>query len=169
MWTSGLRALSPDDVVVELRVEHPDWAEIDLLRAAQAKSDAQVVAAIRSGQSVMVETVLSTDKFKAVVTEAIEAGFIFGFVFVTVSSADMNEARVRNRAARGGHDVPPDRIRARRTRAHAAASWFAARASIGLVIENSGLAPALLAEKVQDEEHWRVLERSRLEVLGLVL
>lgn len=169
VWTSGLRALSPDDIVLELRPRHSDWTELALLRAAQALSDGQVDRAIKDGTSVMVETVLSSDKFQQPVEAAIGAGFRFGFVYVTVTSADLNAARVRNRVARGGHDVPLELIRARRERSHAAAFWFAQRANVGLVFDNSGAAPALLAEKRDGDAAWRIFDPERITALGLHL
>ncbi len=117
----------------------------------------------------MVETVLSSSKFEQPVTTAIAAGFMFGFVYVTVRSADVNAARVRNRVARGGHDVPADLIRSRRERSHMAAHWFAQRAHVGLVFDNSAASPALLAEKRRPEATWRVFDPGRLAELGINL
>ena len=65
--------------MLQLRAEHPDWSEIDLLRTAQRQSDALVDQAIAAGRSVMVETVLSSDKFKEPVATALAGGLGFGF------------------------------------------------------------------------------------------
>ena len=48
----------------------------------------------------LVETVLSSDKFRTRVTEALAGGFRFGLVFVTVRAAALNVARVADRVAR---------------------------------------------------------------------
>lgn len=102
--------------MLELRRDHPDWSEADLLLAAQRRSDSLFDEAIAAGRDVMVETVLSSPKFEARVLAALEAGYEFGFAFVTVDSDALNVARVRDRVELGGHDVPEDRIRARRLR-----------------------------------------------------
>jgi predicted ABC-type ATPase len=117
----------------------------------------------------MVETVLSSSKFESLVLRAVAQGFTFGFVYVTVRSAELNEVRVRHRVTRGGHDVPPDRIRARRERSHAAATWFASHAHIGLVIDNSGASPVVLAEKRRSAASWDLYDLDTLQALGINL
>jgi len=113
-------------------------------------------------RSLLVETVLSSDKFRARVTAALAGGFRFGLVSVTLRAAALNVARVADRAVEGGHDVPTDRVLARRVRSHAAFAWFAARAHWGLLIDNTGgpdLAtdgPILVAEKPDGQPGWQV-------------
>ena len=168
--TSPLSALSPDDIVLRLRIDHPGWPELDLLRAAQDESDRQVAALVGSGRGVMVETVLSSDKFRPLVLQAAQSGLQFCFAYVTVRSADINVDRVRVRVADGGHDVPPTSIVQRRERSRAAFAWFAARADIGLVFDNSGLSPSLLARKHPEQAGgWHNLDPGRLDELGLRL
>jgi hypothetical protein len=87
-----------------------------LLRAAQVASDAAVEEAITARRDVMVETVLSSRKFEPTVTAALQAGYKFGFVYVTVRSVELNIQRVALRVEEGGHDVPEDRVRSRRER-----------------------------------------------------
>lgn len=117
----------------------------------------------------MVETVLSSDKFQLPVLRALKAGFDFGFVFVTVASADLNTARVQHRVATGGHDVPEDRIRQRRVRSHANATWFADRATTGLVYDNSAQPPVPLAYKMRGSPAWHLHDPIRLAQLGIAL
>ena len=115
----------------------------------------------------MVETVLSSTKFQLPVLRALKAGFEFGFVYVTVRSADLNVERVADRVAEGGHDVPEDRIRARRVRSAEAVAWFAARATQGLVVDNTASDPLLLAEKKRGEPNWLPAQPELLRILGL--
>lgn len=145
-------------MVRELRPRMPGVGELELVRAAQALSDGRVDAAIAERRSLLVETVLSSDKFRARVTQAVADGFHFGFVFVTVHAAGLNVARVADRVAEGGHDVPTDRVLARRIRSHAAFLWFAARAHRGLLIDNTDGAegPILVAEKRDAGVGWQV-------------
>lgn len=150
-------------MVRELRPLLLHATELDLVRQAQALSDSRVDAAIAQRRSLLVETVLSSDKFRSRVTEALANRFQFGLVFVTVRAAALNVARVADRVAEGGHDVPTDRVLARRIRSHAAFPWFAARAHRGLLIDNTGgvgaaaHGPILIAEKAESQERWQVL------------
>lgn len=155
-------SLNPDDIARSLRAERPAATELELLRQAQAESDGRVDRAILARRSFLVETVLSSDKFQPRVTEALDAGFRLGLVFVTLRSAALNVARVADRVIEGGHDVPTDRVLARRERSHAAFGWFAARAHRGLLIDNTGGpdmaadGPILVAEKANPPDGWRV-------------
>ena len=116
----------------------PAATELDLVRQAQAESDGRVDQAILARRSFLVETVLSSDKFRARVTEALARDFRIGLVFVTLRAAALHVARIADRVIEGGHDVPEDRVLARRVRSHAAFGWFAARAHRGLLIDNTG-------------------------------
>ena len=158
-------SLNPDDIAQSLRAQMPAATELDVVRQAQAELDGRVDRAILAQRSFVVETVLSSDKFCPRVTEALDAGFRLGLVFVTLRSAALNVARVADRVIEGGHDVPTDRVLARRERSHAAFGWFAARAHRGLLIDNTGGpdmaadSPILVAEKVNPAQGWLVYRR----------
>lgn len=155
-------SFNPDDIARSLREQMPAATELDLVRSAQADSDGRVDQAILARRSFLVETVLSSDKFRARVTEALARGFRIGLVFVTLRAAALHVARIADRVIDGGHDVPEDRVLARRVRSHAAFGWFAARAHRGLLIDNTGgpdLAadgPILVAEKSDGQQAWQV-------------
>lgn len=169
-WTGpGVRALSPDDLVPALRAEYPGESELGLVRRAQAVSDVTINAAVDAGRTVMVETVLSSKKFEATVGRALATGFRFGLFYVVVGSPELNVGRVADRVEQGGHDVSAELIRSRRIRSFAAFTWFAARASVGAVFDNSGEAPGLIAEKREGEAAWRSLDPLMLATLGLHL
>lgn len=154
--------LNPDDIARSLRAQLPGASELEVVRQAQAESDALVDQAIMARRSFLVETVLSSDKFRPRVTAALAGGFRFGLVFVSLRAAVLNVARVADRVVEGGHDVPTDRVLARRVRSHAAFDWFAPRAHRGLLIDNTGgpdLAtdrPILVAEKPDGQPGWEV-------------
>jgi predicted ABC-type ATPase len=155
-------SFNPDDMVRPLREQMPAATELELVRRAQADSDGRVDQAILARRSFLVETVLSSDKFRTRVTEALAGGFRFGLVFVSLRAAALHVARVADRVIEGGHDVPEDRVLARRVRSHAAFGWFAARAHRGLLIDNTGgpdLAtggPILVAEKSDGQQGWQI-------------
>ena len=88
--------LNPDNYARTLRESAiaPDQAS---MRAAEI-SDGYVDRCIAEGRSFIVETVLSSDKFRGRVEIAIQSGFSIGMTFVTLCSPDLCVDRVRQRA-----------------------------------------------------------------------
>lgn len=84
---------------------------------AQAFVRAQRDTAIRERQSFTYETVMSHMSHIEAMQEARAAGFFVRLIFVTTDDPDINVARVANRVALGGHDVPEASIRGRYRRA----------------------------------------------------
>jgi predicted ABC-type ATPase len=117
---------------------------LPVLQAAQMVDiTAKCLAVLR--EPFVLETVLSSDKYKELVSVARRAGLIFRLVFVTTQSPHVNVERVRQRVLNGGHDVPEDKIRARWQRSMGNLAWFAARADRLVVADNSGSTFAVLA------------------------
>lgn len=104
-------------------------------------------ASIHAYQTVGVETVLSTDKYRKLVTQAKERGFEIRLLYVTLRTAEMNIERVRLRVAAGGHDVPENKIVERRERSFQQMPWFLEQADIAHIYDNSDRIPALIARK----------------------
>jgi predicted ABC-type ATPase len=82
-------------------------------------SDAYVAASIAdylredwlaAGQSFSFETVMSHRSKIDFFARARAAGYRTYLYFIATEFADLNVSRVRNRAALGGHDVPPNKI-----------------------------------------------------------
>ncbi|MEJ0022397.1 MAG: AAA family ATPase [Alphaproteobacteria bacterium] len=121
--------LNPDERARALRLRSPELSETELaLRAAQESDDA-LDACLRAGRSVLVESVLSSEKFKSRVEAALAANMDFQLTFVVLRHPDLNVARVSQRVKLGGHGVEEGRIRARWLRSVENLPWFAARAS----------------------------------------
>ena len=139
------KSINADDFAKELANGGQPTDE-QSLQAAQV-SDARVDAEIAAGRSVMVETVLSSDKYKSRVLTAHAGGYHVVLVYVSMKTAELNIERVGVRFALGGHDVPRERILARRTRSHRMFGWFAEQADQVLVFDNSTASPALGALK----------------------
>jgi predicted ABC-type ATPase len=114
------------------------------IQAAQMIDDAAMALAL-VGEPFILETVLSSAKYKRLVSVARSNKLIFRLVYVTTASSDINVARVQQRVSDGGHDVPEDRIRKRWVRSMANLEWFAARADRLIVMDNSGTEPKVLA------------------------
>lgn len=107
-------------------------------------------ASVDAHQTVGVETVLATDKYRALVERARANGYRIRLIYVFLNDADLNVSRVRDRVAKGGHDVPEASIRNRRVRSFGQLSWFFEAADEADVLDNSGAEPRLVVAK--DEE-----------------
>jgi predicted ABC-type ATPase len=104
-------------------------------------------ASIRAHQTVGVETVLSTDKYRRLVIAAKERKFAIRLIFVMLSSPGLNVQRVRLRVEKGGHDVPEASIRKRWTRSLEQLPWFLEQADQAAIFDNSGSVPRLIGRK----------------------
>jgi len=104
-------------------------------------------ASMRAHQTVGVETVLSTAKYRRLVRMAKTFGFEVRLLYVLLNSADLNVERVRLRVAKGGHTVPENKIRERRERSFRQMPWFLDHADFALIYDNSGASPKLVGRK----------------------
>jgi len=154
-----LLAINADDIARDLAggiLPSPEQS----LRAAQIGDDS-LDAALAGGRSVLMETVLSSDKLQRRVTAALGAGYEIVLVYITLRSGALNVARVLQRHAQGGHTIPTDRILERRERSHALFGWFARAATQVLVFDNTDAGqPVCLASKHGGV--WSVADASRL-------
>ncbi len=67
---------------------------------------------------------LSTDKYRRIVNDAIRLGWRFVFVYIVIDSVEESIKRVAFRVSSGGHDVPEDRLRKRWGLSRANVPWF---------------------------------------------
>jgi predicted ABC-type ATPase len=145
----GLVKLNADERTLALRAAEPD-APLDLLnlRAAQ-EIDAEVADNIANGRSFLVETVLSSDKYRDDVEAAKAAGFKIGLIYVTLHPPELSPARVGIRVTKGGHAVAYDTAIKRYHRSHEQLQWFAQQADTLMVFDNSieEVEPRLVASR----------------------
>jgi len=99
------------------KVENPN------LEAVQ-RIEKWLEASIRAHQTIGVETVLSTDKYRRLVVEAKKLNFEIRLIYIILNSAELNIERVRMRVATGGHAVPEEKIRSRYKRSLEQLPWF---------------------------------------------
>ena len=104
-------------------------------------------ASIHAYQTVGVETVLSTGKYRGLVEAAKERRYEIRLIYVLLDSVGRNVERVRLRVAKGGHDVPEAKIRERHGRSLAQLPWFLERADRAWVFDNSGAEPRRIGVK----------------------
>jgi predicted ABC-type ATPase len=115
---------------------------------AVKRIEAWLYASVNAHQTVGVETVLSSAKYRALIERAHEQGFRVRLIYVYLDSARLNIERVRTRVAKGGHDVVEDKILSRRTRSFEQLSWFFQHADQVEIFDNSGAEPTLVLRKV---------------------
>jgi len=92
------------------------------------------------------ETVLSTERNLRLLQKAKEAGYEVQCIYVLTCSEDVNVARVRARAASGGHDVPEDKVRSRYRRALSLLPQLISVCDKILVYDNTDV-PSLIFKK----------------------
>jgi predicted ABC-type ATPase len=104
-------------------------------------------ASIDAHQTIGVETVLSTDKYRKLVLRAKGRGFEIPLIYVLLRCPELNIERVKMRVAKGGHDVPANKIIARRARSLAQLPWFLEQADQAWLFDNSEARPRLIGTK----------------------
>lgn len=95
-------------------------------------------------QTVGVETVLSSSKYRKLVIAARQKRFLVKMIYVLLDSAELQIERVRRRVAKGGHDVPTDRLIARRERSFREFGWFVQQVDACYIYNNSSGEPRLI-------------------------
>ena len=148
---AGLVKLNADERTLALRARTPNAPLRDLnLRAAQ-EIDAEVADCIAKGRSFLVETVLSSPKYRDDVRAAQAAGFKIGLVYISLHPPELSPERVATRVLKGGHDVDRQTAIDRHARSHTQLRWFAARADVLAVYDNSlnDGTPRLIASRTE--------------------
>lgn len=100
--------INPDDIAAQLHGLYDER-----VRAAQRTADALREKCLDDGVSFSFETVMSHPSKVELLHKARSLGYFVVMYFVGTESPALNIARVRQRVALGGHDVPEDRINKR--------------------------------------------------------
>lgn len=138
--------INPDLLTARLR-QAENLSLTDANLAAVQRIETWLDASIEAHQTIGVETVLSSPKYRRLVDKAKERGFEIRLIYVYVESVELQLERIRFRVAKGGHDVPEDKVRERRTRSIEQLKWFFDAADYAWVLDNSQSEPRLVAEK----------------------
>lgn len=116
---------------------------------------------IRNGDSFAFETVMSHPSKLALLEKAKDAGFDITLVFISTKDPRYNVARVQDRVAKGGHDVPENKIISRYYRTHAYLPIAISLAHRAYIFDNT-ITPQLgavlsegeIVEQNQDSPQW---------------
>ena len=138
--------INPD--LLTIRIQQVEELE---LRAANLQAvkriEAWLEVSIRAHQTVGVETVLSTDKYRRLVLAAKALQFQLRLTYIILDSPERNIERVRMRVEKGGHAVPENKIVERYARSLAQLPWFLDQADEAWLYDNSDTSPRLIGRK----------------------
>lgn len=106
-WSEGVNYINPDDIAEQL---FGGWNERDsVLKAAKYSTKLREECLSRK-ESLMFETVFSTEEKTDFLRRAKDAGYFIRFFFVSTEGPEINALRVAKRVMAGGHDVPIPKI-----------------------------------------------------------
>jgi predicted ABC-type ATPase len=139
--------INPDLLTVRIQAAESTSLQKANLEAVR-RIYAWLEASIAAYQTVGVETVLSTDKYRDLVLAAKALGFEIRLIYVILRSAALNVERVRIRVAEGGHNVAKRKIIERRERSLQQLPWFLEQADGAWLFDNSSSKPRLIGTKI---------------------
>jgi predicted ABC-type ATPase len=141
--------VNPDRLTKRL-VDVEGLAAQDANLAAIQRIEKWLAASLTVHKSVGVETVLSTAKYRRLVSQAKGLGYEVCLLYVLLDHPDRNVERVAMRISKGGHAVPEDKIRSRYWRSLEQMPWFLEQSDRAWLYDNSGSEPQLVGRKVGD-------------------
>ena len=110
---AGADYFNPDEATARILAANPDISTAEANSAAWHEGKRLLERAIAERLDFAFETTLGGHTISALLHETLTAGIEVRMWFVGLSSPELHVARVRSRAARGGHDVPEQKIRER--------------------------------------------------------
>lgn len=138
--------INPDLLTLRIQeIEGLDLRSANL--AAVQRIETWLEASINAHQTVGVETVLSTDKYRRLVGMAKALRFQVRLIYVILDSPERSIARIALRVRKGGHHVDDDDVRKRYLRSLEQMPWFLDQADQAWLFDNSGASPRLIGTK----------------------
>ncbi|MDB5391835.1 MAG: hypothetical protein JWM11_7481 [Planctomycetaceae bacterium] len=142
---SGVRFLNPDDRTKSKLIalgyqgfaDAPQEIQFEAFKTSANEVSAELEHAVENGEQIGIETVLSTDKYRALVVRVIELGGSLGIIYVALASPEIAIERVARRVSRGGHGVPADKITKRWQDSLLKLDWYLRHATRFFVYDNS--------------------------------
>ncbi len=110
---AGADYFNPDEAAGRILAANPGISAAEANSAAWHQGKRLLERAIAERLDFAFETTLGGHTISALLHEAPAAGVDVRMWFVGLKSPELHIARVRSRVARGGHDIPDERIRER--------------------------------------------------------
>src|SRR5437868_1681788 len=107
---------NPDQAAADLAGSNPTLSPDELNSLAWQQGKRLLERAIAERSEFAFETTLGGNTISSLLEKAAAAGLAVRVWYVGLSSPELHIARVRARVARGGHDMPEDKIRERYSR-----------------------------------------------------
>ena len=133
-WEDGCLFINPDEIA---KNDFGDWNSPAAVMKAVVKAQELRDGCLKTGQSMLIESVFSAPDKLVFIRQAKEAGFFIRFFFIGTDSPEINAARVTRRVLHGGHEVPIAKIISRYSKSIANASTALQIADRGYVYDNS--------------------------------
>ena len=106
-WLEGAVYINPDQVAQD---RFGDWNSPEAVMKAAQYCEDEREACLRNKQSLIFETVLSSEGKVDFIRRAREAGYFIRLFFVSTNHPSINSSRIAKRVMKGGHDVPIPKI-----------------------------------------------------------
>jgi predicted ABC-type ATPase len=110
---SGADYFNPDEATIRILAANPGITAAQANSAAWHEGRRLLERAIDERLDFAFETTLGGRTIPALLHKAVAAGIEVRLWFVGLNSPELHIARVRSRVARGGHDIPEEKIRDR--------------------------------------------------------
>lgn len=149
-WGGSVWIINPD-LLTERIVESESLPLAQANLEAVQRIERWLDDSVEVYQTIGVETVLSSGKYRGLVERARQRGFEVRIIYIVLKTVELQLERVRIRVAGGGHGVPEDKVRSRRGRSFEQIAWFLPRADTCYIYDNSTGEPEFLAGKFGDE------------------
>lgn len=148
-WGGSVWIINPD-LLTQRLIEEEDLSEDSANIEALNRMYKWLDASIDVHQTIGLETVLSSDKYRKLVKKAKEKGFQIRMIYIVLKSAEMQVQRARIRVREGGHFVPEQKIIDRRIKSFKQLSWFINHVDQCYIFDNSDGNPDLVGHKIPE-------------------
>jgi predicted ABC-type ATPase len=106
-WKEGCVYINPDEIAQQ---KYGDWNDKSNVLKAAKFATAQRKSLIKKKESLIFETVFSSQEKIEFLLEAKAAGYFIRLFFIGTDHPSINAARITKRVLEGGHDVPIPKI-----------------------------------------------------------
>lgn len=113
LHAEGLEWYNPDEVARALHAQYPDRPLDEINSQVWREGLSRLKQAIRDNVDFAFETTLGGNTITKTLLQAVASGIRVNIWYCGLESPELHIERVKARVARGGHDIPEDKIWAR--------------------------------------------------------